>query len=106
MSPSNLGGKTFYLAVRCHRNSDHIIPLKVIEFEKDGTAEVGSHFAFDATCDICKTSQRCHGNEVVVWLGRSQARLSTPIQLSKRCGIFRKAKVKRAPILRCPIPDR
>lgn len=64
-----LTGKTFYLAVRCKRNNDHIIPLKVIEFDKDGTAEVWSDFSFDATCNICKSSQRYHGYDVVVWLG-------------------------------------
>ena len=62
-------GKAFYLAVRCERNNDHIIPLKVIEFDKDGTAAVWSDFSFDASCDICKSTQRCHGYDVVVWLG-------------------------------------
>jgi hypothetical protein len=65
----DLTGKTFYLAVCCEENNDHIIPLKVIEFDKDGTAEVWSDFSFDATCDICKSSQRYHGYDVVVWLG-------------------------------------
>lgn len=65
----DLTGKTFYLAVRCKRNNDHIIPLKVIEFDKDGTADVWSDFSFDATCDICKSSQGYHGYDVVVWLG-------------------------------------
>jgi hypothetical protein len=65
----DLTGKTFYLAVRCERNNGHIIPLKVIDFEKDGTAEVWSDFSFDATCDICKSAQRSHGYQVVVWLG-------------------------------------
>jgi hypothetical protein len=65
----DLKGKTFYLAVRCQRNGDHIIPLKVIDFEKDGTAEVWRDSSFDATCDICKCSQRSHGYDVVVWLG-------------------------------------
>jgi len=65
----DLTEKAFYLAVRCERNNDHIIPLKVIEFDKDGTAEVWSDFSFDAACDICKSSQRCHGYDVVVWLG-------------------------------------
>jgi len=65
----DLTGKTFYLAVRCERNYDHLIPLKVIEFDKDGTAEVWSDFSFEATCDVCKNSQRCHGYDVVVWLG-------------------------------------
>jgi len=66
----DLTGKTFYLAVRCERNGDHIIPLKVIEFQEDGTsAEVWGDFSFDATCDICKSSQRSHGYQVIVWLG-------------------------------------
>jgi hypothetical protein len=65
----DLTGKTFYLAVRCERNGNHIIPLKVIDFAEDGTADVWNDFSFDATCDICKSSQRSHGYQVIVWLG-------------------------------------
>ena len=65
----DLTGKTFYLAVRCERNGDHIIPLKVIDFAEDGTADVWNDFSFDATCDVCKSSQRSHGYQVIVWLG-------------------------------------
>jgi len=38
--------------------------LKVIEFDKDGTAEVWSDFLFEARCDICKIS-------TVSWLRRA-----------------------------------
>jgi hypothetical protein len=66
----DLTGKTFCFAVRCERNSDHIIPLQVIDFHDDGTsAAVWGDFSFDATCDICKSSQRSHGYQVMVWLG-------------------------------------
>ena len=44
----DLTGKTSYLAVRCERNGDHIIPLKVIDFADDGTADVWNDFSFDA----------------------------------------------------------
>jgi hypothetical protein len=67
----DLTGKALYLAVRCETNFRHIIPLKVIEFEVDGiTGETwGDSPPFDATCDICKSSQQYRGHEVIVWLG-------------------------------------
>ena len=67
----DLTGKSLYLAVRCDKNNKHIIPLKVIQFQDDGSnAEVwGGLPPFDVTCEICENSQKSIGDQVIVWLG-------------------------------------
>jgi len=67
----DLTGKSLYLAVRCDKNNQHIIPLKVVQFQDDGSnAEAwGGLPPFDVTCEICHNSQKVHrrSGDSVAW---------------------------------------
>lgn len=66
----DLTGKSLYLAVRCRQQTEHMIPLRIVEFDAEGVCPEGwSDGPFDSTCESCKTTQQFRGHEVIVWRG-------------------------------------